>query len=544
MAQSSQRSPAIQGYVGKENITFYIIQLLIIITQHNHPAFLPWHRSFLLDFQDLVHTIDKTVTVPYYDFSIDSQAPANAVIWKYFGSSVKNGCVPDGPFAGANKCSYPNNHCLARGFDPSGAGMSTLTTTETLGQITRNSANYTVLEEAIEYGYHAVLHNTVGGTSGDMAQMYSPNDPVFFMHHMFVDKLWYDWSNAHPSLTYLPTSDRSTKMLPRGMAISALESSAALCYTYAQPGAGSSVSATTSKVAATSTTKPAVVATSVVATTATSVVATTNTAVTTITSQTPTSTLSTANASVELNSTVASTVEPTTTSSAATSTTTESSGLIAGISSIVGALTGVSNNTINNSTKTVSPTNSSSNSYMTYLLGLQKIAYSSGDAPAAKVIANVSAIIDGVKYNTTLLIPVLPAVLSDQFIKNMMYNPSKVRSTEQLMMDVAANVTALIHAGKFIGGPGASSTPGVPGTGSGNKAFGSVYSPYPPQSTSLLVKNATTATTSWNVTSSQSVLSQLSDSASSTSDVQASGGDQLTSIMPFVLCSIGFMMLL
>ena len=28
----------------------------------------------------------------------------------------------------------------------------------------------------------------------------SPNDPVFFMHHCFVDKIWADWQgNGHPN---------------------------------------------------------------------------------------------------------------------------------------------------------------------------------------------------------------------------------------------------------------------------------------------------------------------------------------------------------
>ena len=34
----------------------------------------------------------------------------------------------------------------------------------------------------------------------------SPNDPCFFLHHCFVDKIWAEWQAAHPGLTYLPAT--------------------------------------------------------------------------------------------------------------------------------------------------------------------------------------------------------------------------------------------------------------------------------------------------------------------------------------------------
>jgi tyrosinase len=31
---------------------------------------------------------------------------------------------------------------------------------------------------------------------------WTPNDPVFFLHHAFVDKIWYDWQNKSPKNKY------------------------------------------------------------------------------------------------------------------------------------------------------------------------------------------------------------------------------------------------------------------------------------------------------------------------------------------------------
>lgn len=51
--------------------------------------------------------------------------------------------------------------------------------------------------------FHNVVHIWIGG---DMAPMTSPNDPVFFLHHCFVDKLWADWQAKYPAEGYRPTA--------------------------------------------------------------------------------------------------------------------------------------------------------------------------------------------------------------------------------------------------------------------------------------------------------------------------------------------------
>ena len=60
---------------------------------------------------------------------------------------------------------------------------------------------------------HNVVHIWVGGVfpdggsfrGGSMAQNTSPNDPVFWIHHANIDRLWSGWMSRH-SRTYLPVS--------------------------------------------------------------------------------------------------------------------------------------------------------------------------------------------------------------------------------------------------------------------------------------------------------------------------------------------------
>ena len=42
----------------------------------------------------------------------------------------------------------------------------------------------------------------------------SPNDPVFFLHHCNVDRIWALWQYAHPASAYLPASGRSARAQP------------------------------------------------------------------------------------------------------------------------------------------------------------------------------------------------------------------------------------------------------------------------------------------------------------------------------------------
>jgi tyrosinase len=48
-----------------------------------------------------------------------------------------------------------------------------------------------------EQGPHAYGHNGIGSVMSDVYS--SPSDPVFFMHHTFVDRNWYRWQNADPN---------------------------------------------------------------------------------------------------------------------------------------------------------------------------------------------------------------------------------------------------------------------------------------------------------------------------------------------------------
>lgn len=55
-------------------------------------------------------------------------------------------------------------------------------------------ANTSGFVTLVEQNFHNTMHCAIGGF---MCTFISPYDPVFFLHHTFVDKIWKDWQDTH-----------------------------------------------------------------------------------------------------------------------------------------------------------------------------------------------------------------------------------------------------------------------------------------------------------------------------------------------------------
>jgi tyrosinase len=246
---------------------------------HRRPAFLPWHRQFILDFENDMRAADTTLTgkpsdlgLPYWDWTSDrSKNPY--LIWGQMWDDAfmgPDGSGPDnkvssGPFratdpthqgwvpsydAGADyQAAAPGPAFLQRllGRDPGGsdslptqeewlAARNIKTYDDTpfdsgVGQMppTLQFTGVKSFRNALEgwIGYYGdpislsiaavaagtdpnwspapSLHNRVHTwVSGSMGPMSSPNDPVFFLHHCNVDRLWAQWWSDDPTRLYAP----------------------------------------------------------------------------------------------------------------------------------------------------------------------------------------------------------------------------------------------------------------------------------------------------------------------------------------------------
>ena len=54
------------------------------------------------------------------------------------------------------------------------------------------------------------IHNNVHvWVGGDMVLGTSPNDPVFFLHHCNIDRIWSAWQASHVGVQYVPEQSAS-----------------------------------------------------------------------------------------------------------------------------------------------------------------------------------------------------------------------------------------------------------------------------------------------------------------------------------------------
>jgi tyrosinase len=187
---------------------------------HGTPAFLPWHRSFLrfLEIALKCFNNNTSITIPYWNWTIDMEKssidnPVSNELWtdNYFGPSGNyfNETVTSGPFCSiiSNTCngrwpikSYLDGPTLRRNV---GFNFPLLPDLEDVGFFLSQkvydsppfstSTSFHTFRASVE-GWITVGHNSVHHyVGGSMEKHSSPNDPVFWFHHSFVNKIWLDW---------------------------------------------------------------------------------------------------------------------------------------------------------------------------------------------------------------------------------------------------------------------------------------------------------------------------------------------------------------
>ncbi len=186
---------------------------------HRRPAFFPWHRALLLEFENDLVSVDPTVTIPYWDWADAASNPFTPGFLGGDGDPMDSDKVKTGPFAhdGPNawtlnaKDSVTDPDFLQRSFgtDPTAMALPTGPDVDTALNIDHyESAPWmnasSGLRSSVEVNLHNLVHRWAGGTMGMMT---SPNDPVFWLHHCNIDRLWAVWQRLRPGAApYLPVS--------------------------------------------------------------------------------------------------------------------------------------------------------------------------------------------------------------------------------------------------------------------------------------------------------------------------------------------------
>ncbi|MET0624732.1 MAG: tyrosinase family protein [Pyrinomonadaceae bacterium] len=184
---------------------------------HSGPAFFPWHREFILRFErDLQLALnDPNFGLPYWDWAADAALPdpRQGSVWQADLMGGEGNPVQTGPFR-QGEWTLLGGGSLVRSFGtniptlPTQADVAAahaLTVYDSAPWSTASTPSFRNQSEGWLNGpqMHNRVHVWVGGS---MLPMTSPNDPVFFLHHCNVDRLWARWLLCSPSPGYQPAS--------------------------------------------------------------------------------------------------------------------------------------------------------------------------------------------------------------------------------------------------------------------------------------------------------------------------------------------------
>ncbi|KAF9507192.1 hypothetical protein BS47DRAFT_1377967 [Hydnum rufescens UP504] len=191
---------------------------------HFTGRFLAWHRLFLYTFETLLREeCNYQGYVPYWDWTLDDYKDIkHASIWSSdpvvglgtFPDSTEDLTVGTGAFRDLIRA-YPIPHRIERNYTPrpfeiqrfpwvfdlpQKEANSTQTPAEWKKMVTSFVGNYTAFQAYVDgfraEGVHTSTHLSIGGDVSDIS--HSPNDPVFFLLHGQLDRLWASWQAHDP----------------------------------------------------------------------------------------------------------------------------------------------------------------------------------------------------------------------------------------------------------------------------------------------------------------------------------------------------------
>ena len=206
---------------------------------HGGPIFLPWHRHYMLVLEQWLQNVldDKEFGLPYWDWATDgglqTMDQSQTDLWTSTILGEARGEVVSGrvgqmrvrlwenPMTGTLESIEPRSIRRQAGENQLGNGVFSSLPTRASVDVALQEPEYDVPDwgQAVvahrarlegwvpsSTGLLVDLHNLVHvWIGGDMSPGTSPNDPVFFLNHCNVDRIWEAWQ-ADKGRVYSPPS--------------------------------------------------------------------------------------------------------------------------------------------------------------------------------------------------------------------------------------------------------------------------------------------------------------------------------------------------
>jgi tyrosinase len=140
--------------------------------QHSNPLLLPWHRIFLMLFEEALHHYHPDVCIPYWDWT-----------------RAEEQSFPDWLLDVHPDVHTPTTTVIVLRSPQSSANLASITSMTPTAMGKTNYPDFSQLINLI----HGSIHGWVGPTMSSPAT--SPADPIFWLHHANLDRLWWVWYN-------------------------------------------------------------------------------------------------------------------------------------------------------------------------------------------------------------------------------------------------------------------------------------------------------------------------------------------------------------
>jgi tyrosinase len=175
-------------------------------------SFLHWHRHYINFFESICSEMigDPDFALPYWNWSKRSGV-IPAPFYDIKELNVEHWKDP-GVYTG--KTWGPVNSVARRGLakgkgllnDPQRGGSFTLAKIDSIRKLPNANAFRAGLEGSPHNDGHVVSGALANGQTGHIGDGLSPLDPIFWLHHCMVDRVWAEWQRTHttpdPGETY------------------------------------------------------------------------------------------------------------------------------------------------------------------------------------------------------------------------------------------------------------------------------------------------------------------------------------------------------
>ncbi|GJM33359.1 MAG: hypothetical protein DHS20C18_23600 [Saprospiraceae bacterium] len=219
MVRLNETFEAFDPYVGIHadgaSINHFFCLNFTCSSNRSAPSFLPWHRALILRIEQDLQAIEPSAALHYWKYD----EPAPNVFHPDFMGRYDASLTPpinismSNPLSTWNTTSGPN---ISRGpsYNDQTGRPTIFTDIDHFSSMGSSVTTFQLFRQILEGTSHADAHNNTGSTNGWIGDFFrSPNDPLFYMLHSNVDRIWAKWQSRGAG-RYEP--ERTAAFSPQG----------------------------------------------------------------------------------------------------------------------------------------------------------------------------------------------------------------------------------------------------------------------------------------------------------------------------------------